>query len=78
MCGRNFGSREKNLVGSRSGGRLRSRGGCGDRFLVVDDLLEGGIQLIETMFLDDIADMDEVIGVGAVAGGEDVGNEFHA
>lgn len=64
-------------MGSRSGGRLRSRGGCGDRLFVIDDLLEGGIQLIESMFLDDIADMDEVIGIRAVAGGEDVRNEFH-
>ena len=65
-------------MGSRSSGWLRSRGGCGDRFLVVDDLLEGGIQPVEAMFLDDIADVDEVIGIRAVAGGKDIGNEFHA
>jgi len=42
-----------------------------DFFIIVDDSFEREVEPIKTVFLDDIVDIGEVVGIGAVACSED-------
>ena len=59
-------------MGAGGGGSFAIGGGFGDGFfIIVDDSFEGEVEPIEAVFLDDVTDMGEVVGIGAVACGED-------
>lgn len=58
------------------GERLASGDGFGDRLLLIDDIFQRGVEAIEPVFLNNIPNMGQVIRVGAVARGQNIGNKF--
>ena len=70
--GRPAGVRPIELVGAAGGGSFAIGGRFGDGFfIIIDDCFEGEVELIEAVFLDDVTDVGQVIGIGAVACSED-------
>lgn len=55
-------------MGAAGGGSFAIGCGFGDGFfIIIDDSFEGEVELIEAVFLDDVTDVGEVVGIGAVA-----------
>ena len=48
----------------------------GDRLLLIDDFFQGRVEAIEPVFLNNSPNMGEVVGVGAVASGENIRDKF--
>ena len=70
MCGRGVRQERgrRGLVSAGGGGSFVFGKRFGDGFfIIIDDSFEGEVEPIEAVFLDDVTDVGEVVGIGAVA-----------
>ena len=66
------------LVGSGGSFRLAGWDGLGDGFLVIHDIFESGIQLIKSVFLNNIVDVSQVVRIRAITRRQQARDELHA